>query len=69
VGRDSRIQGFRLTKIEYMRCDFGSTHKEEDVSLEGRVVLRKDTCRYLGSMLQRDEDIVKMLAIESKQGE
>ena len=30
---------------------------EEDISLEGQVVPRKDTFRYLGSMLQRDGDI------------
>jgi hypothetical protein len=41
-----------------MRCDFGTTAQEEgDVSLEGQVVPRKDTFRYLGSMLQRDADI------------
>jgi hypothetical protein len=31
-----------------------TTHEEEDVSLEGQVVSRKDTFRYLGSMLERD---------------
>ena len=38
-------KGFRLsrTKTEYMRCDFGSTREEEDISLEGQVVPRKDT--------------------------
>ena len=41
-----------------MRCDFGTTTQEEkDISLEGQVVPRKDTFRYLGSMLQRDGDI------------
>ena len=41
-----------------MRCDFGGVVQEEgDVSLEGQVVSKKDTFRYLGSMLQRDEDI------------
>jgi hypothetical protein len=53
-------KGFRVNriKIEYMRCDFGTTAQEEgDVSLEGQVVPRKDTFRYLGSMLQRDGDI------------
>ena len=41
-----------------MRCDFGGVVQEEgDVSLEGQVVLKKDTFRYLGSMLQRDGDI------------
>ena len=64
-------KGFRLsrTKIEYMRCDFGTTtREEEDISLEGQVVPRNDTFRYLGSMLQRDGILMKMLAIESKQG-
>ena len=42
----------------YMRCDFGTTtREEEDISLEGQVVPRKDTFRYLVSMLQRDGDI------------
>ena len=41
-----------------MRCDLGGVVQEEgDVSLEGQVVSKKDTFRYLGSMLQRDEDI------------
>ena len=41
-----------------MRCDFGGAAKEEgDVSLEGQVVPKKDTFRYVGSMLQRDGDI------------
>ena len=50
-------KGFRLsrTKTEYMRCDFGGVvHEKEDVSLEGQVVPKKDTFRYLRSMLQRD---------------
>jgi hypothetical protein len=46
------------TKTEYMRCDFGTTISEDgDVSLGGQVVHKKDTFRYLGSMLQRDGDI------------
>ena len=41
-----------------MRCDFGTTtQEEEDISLESQVVPRKDTFRYLGSVLQRDGDI------------
>ena len=44
-----------------MRCDFGGVVQEKgDVSLKGQVVPKKDTFRYLGSMLA--------LAIESKQG-
>ena len=41
-------KGFRLsrTKTEYMRCDFGATH-EGDVSLEGQVVPKRETFRYL----------------------
>ncbi|KAG2599597.1 hypothetical protein PVAP13_5KG423621 [Panicum virgatum] len=52
-------KGFRLsrTKAEYMKCDFGATHEEGDVSLEGQVVPKRDTFGYLGSMLQRDGDI------------
>jgi len=53
-------KGFRLsrTKTEYMICDFdGAAQEEGDVSLKGQVVPKKDTFRYLGSMLQRDEDI------------
>jgi hypothetical protein len=41
-----------------MRCDFSATrHKEGDISLDGQVVAKKDTFRYLGSMLQKDDDI------------
>ena len=41
-----------------MRYDFGGVVQEEgDVSLEGQVVPKKDTFRYLRSMLQRDGDI------------
>jgi hypothetical protein len=32
-------------------------HEEGDVSLDGQVVAKKDTFRYLGSMLQKDGDI------------
>ena len=46
-------KGFRLSKnkTEYMRCDFDEVVQERDVSLEGQVVPKKDTFRYLGSML------------------
>jgi hypothetical protein len=53
-------KGFRLsrTKTEYMRCVFSATRYEEgDVSLDGQVVAKNDTFRYLGSMLQKDGDI------------
>ena len=41
-----------------MMCDFStSRHEGGDVSLDGQVVAHKDTFRYLGSMLQKDDDI------------
>ena len=52
-----------------MRCDFGTTiREEEDISLEGQVVPRKDTFRYLGSMLQRDGDIDEDVSHRIKAG-
>jgi hypothetical protein len=53
-------RGFRLsrTKTEYMMCDFRLTrHDDGDVSLEGQVVAKKDTFRYLELMLQKDGEI------------
>ena len=53
-------KGFRVsrTKIEYMRCDFsGVDSEDEDVSLEGKIVPKRDTFRYLGSILQSNGDI------------
>jgi hypothetical protein len=41
-----------------MKCDFSSTTQEEgDVRLDGQVIPKKDTFRYLGSMLQKNGDI------------
>jgi hypothetical protein len=46
------------SKSEYMKCDFSATTQEErEVRLDGQVVPKKDTFRYLGSMLQKDGDI------------
>ncbi|ONM53611.1 Retrovirus-related Pol polyprotein LINE-1 [Zea mays] len=53
-------KGFRLSrsKTEYMKCDFSAMGYEDgDVSLDGQVVPKKDTFRYLGSMLQKEGDI------------
>jgi hypothetical protein len=53
-------KGFRLSKskTEYMKCDFSATTQEEgDVRLDGQVVSKKDTFRYLGLMLQKNGDI------------
>ena len=46
MAEDFGVQRFRLsrTKTEYMRYDFGTTiREEEDISLEGQIVPRKDT--------------------------
>jgi hypothetical protein len=53
-------KGFRLSrsKMEYIKCDFSATTQEDgDVRLDGQVVPKKDTFRYLGLMLQKNEDI------------
>jgi hypothetical protein len=58
--RTLEAKDFRLSrsKTEYMKCDFSATTQEEgDVRLDGQVVHKKDTFRYLGSMLQNDGDI------------
>jgi hypothetical protein len=58
--RTLEVKGFRLSrsKTEYMKCDFSATTQEEgDVRLDSQVVPKKDTFRYLGSMLQKNEDI------------
>ena len=63
-----KSKGFRIsrTKTEYMRCDFGTTISEDgDISLGGQVVPKKNTFRYLGSMLHRDGDIDEDVSIES----
>ena len=58
--RTLESKGFRLsrTKTECMMCDFSaSRHEGGDVSLDGQLVAHKDTLRYLGSMLQKDDNI------------
>jgi hypothetical protein len=69
TGVDQKLKLWRLTleakdfrlsrsKTEYMECDFSATTQEEgDVRLDGQVVPKKDTFRYLGSMLQKNGDI------------
>jgi hypothetical protein len=66
-----KTKGFRLSrsKAEYMKCDFNATTQEEgDVRLDGQVVPKKDTFRYLGSMLQKDGDIDEDLSHRIKTG-
>jgi hypothetical protein len=62
---------FKLSrsKTEYMKCDFSATtQKEGDVRLYGQVVPKKDTFRYLGSILQKDGDIDEDLSHRIKTG-
>jgi hypothetical protein len=64
-------KGFRLirSKTEYTKCDFGATtHEEGDVRLDGQVVPKKYTFRYLGSMLQKNEDIDEDVSHRIKAG-
>jgi hypothetical protein len=51
-------KGFRLsrTKTEYMRCSFSG--EDGDVRLEGQIVPKRDTFRYLGSMFQSNRTTV-----------
>jgi hypothetical protein len=67
--RTLESKGFRLSrsKTEYMECDFSATTQEEgNVRLDGQVVSKKDTFRYLGSMLQKDGDIDEDLSHKIK---
>jgi hypothetical protein len=55
-----KVKCFRLnrSKTEYMKCDFSATTQEEEgVRPDGHVVPKKDKFLYMGSMLQKDEDI------------
>jgi hypothetical protein len=52
-----------------MKCDFSATTQEEgDVRLDDQVIPKKDTFRYLGSMLQKDDDIDEYLGHIIKAG-
>jgi hypothetical protein len=62
--RTLEAKGFTLSrsKTEYIKCDFSATTQEEgDIRLDGQVVPKKYTFRYLGSILQKngvvDEDV------------
>jgi hypothetical protein len=65
------IKDFRLSrsKTEYMKCDFSATtQEEEDIRLDGQVVLKKDIFYYLRSMIQKDGDIDEDLSHRIKAG-
>jgi hypothetical protein len=52
-----------------MKCDFSATTQEEgNVRLNGQVVLKKDTFRYLGSILQKNGDIDEDISHRIKVG-
>jgi hypothetical protein len=52
-----------------MKYDFSATTQDEgDVRLDGQVVTKKDTFRYLGSMLQKNGDIDKDVSHRIKAG-
>jgi hypothetical protein len=52
-----------------MMCDFSATTQEEgDARLDGPVVPKKDTFRYLGSMLQKNEYIDEDVSHRIKAG-
>ncbi|TVU10763.1 hypothetical protein EJB05_44309, partial [Eragrostis curvula] len=55
---ESRSGATQKSKREFMKCNFSATgHEDGDVSLVGQVIPKKDTFRYLGSMLHKDGDI------------
>jgi hypothetical protein len=69
--RTLKAKGFKLSryKIEYMKYDFSATRQEEgDVRLDGQVVPKKDTFRYLGSLLQKNRDIDEDVSHKIKVG-
>jgi hypothetical protein len=51
--------------MEHMKCDFSATTQEEG---DGQVVLKKDTFRYLGSMLKNNRDIDEDVSHRIKTG-
>ncbi len=64
-------KGFKIsrTKTEYMRCDFSAIRSGEGViSLDGQEVPRKDTFRYLGSILQKNGEIDEDVSHRIKAG-
>ena len=52
-------KGFRpgKTKTKYMRCDISGAEYEEAEVILGQIVPKRDTFRYLGSVLQSNGGI------------
>jgi hypothetical protein len=49
---------FNRSKTEYMDCNFSATTQEEgDIRLDGQMVPKKNTFRYLRSVLKKNGDI------------
>jgi hypothetical protein len=66
---EAKVFRVSRSKIEYMKCDFSATTQEKwDVRLDGQVVPKKDTFRYMGSMLQKDGDIDEDVSHKIKAG-
>ena len=64
-------KGFKLSrsKTEYMKCAFSTTgHEDGEVRLDGQVVPKMDTFRYLGSILQKYGDIDEDVSHRIKAG-
>ena len=52
-----------------MKCEFSSVRSDDgDVTLAGRVVPKKESFRYLGSMLQFDGEIDKDVSFRIQAG-
>ncbi|XP_075104916.1 uncharacterized protein LOC142179004 [Nicotiana tabacum] len=53
-------KGFKLsrTKIEYLECKFSETHDADiEVKLDGQVIPKRASFKYLGSIIQGDGEI------------
>ncbi|PHT71195.1 Cysteine-rich receptor-like protein kinase 11 [Capsicum annuum] len=54
-------KGFKLsrTKTEYLECKFSDSKQEDEVvvKLESKVVCKRDSCKYLGSIIQGNGEI------------
>ncbi|XP_026419698.1 uncharacterized protein LOC113315650 [Papaver somniferum] len=64
-------KGFRLsrTKTEYPKWDFDETGLDDgELLLDGQIVPRKESFRYMGSMIQSDGDIKEDVRHRSQSG-
>ncbi|XP_026377905.1 uncharacterized protein LOC113272249 [Papaver somniferum] len=64
-------KGFRLsrTKTEYLKCDFDGTGTDDgELLLDGQIVPRKESFRYLGSMIHSDGVIKEDIRHRSQLG-